>query len=313
MLGLPEMKVKKLLGLIILVVGNFCLSLGLVSALTFIFPSLDLNQLSGATTGWRAYVVMSGSMEPAVGLGSVVFTQKQTQYKIGEVITFASDANQKNFITHRIVDGIVSDANIEYTTKGDVNEEADNQKINHSQISGKVMLTLPYLGYLANFAKSPKGFIFLVIVPATIIIYEELKNLFSELKKFFKNIKKRLFKKNQVEFKQIPRQQNFPKLAVVIPIIGSILVIVTVTSSFFADKELSERNIMSAATFFASPFASPNLSTSQLSAPTPIPSPSPIQTNITESQGEIITGNINQIIDFPAEASPLLDEEISPQ
>ncbi|KKQ46617.1 MAG: Type I signal peptidase, partial [Candidatus Woesebacteria bacterium GW2011_GWD1_38_10] len=71
----------------------------------------------------------------------------------------------------------------EYVTKGDANEDFDPPKISDKDIIGKVRLTIPYLGYLAFAAKKPWGFILLVIVPATIFIYEELKAVLKELRK----------------------------------------------------------------------------------------------------------------------------------
>lgn len=185
----------------------------------------------------KAYVVQSGSMEPAIGLGSIIVTYPSGFYSTGDVITFLRNGDSKNLITHRVEarlfpDGINNDP--VYLTSGDANEDFDTGNVKHKDVIGEAVLTLPYLGYIANFAKSPWGFILLVIVPATIIVYEELKFLL-----------KRVIEK----FTQIGniRQKGIPKIATAFPIFGAILVIIGLSSSFFNDLELSSGNIFQAA------------------------------------------------------------------
>src|SRR3989344_2110348 len=156
----------------------------------------------GLTPQIKPLVVQSGSMEPSIKTGSVVFTQKSPDYKKGDVITFSPD-NGKNLITHRIFsfDGTY------FQTKGDANEEADFLKIKPDQIKCKVVLYIPYLGFGVDFVKQPKGFIFLVIIPATIIIYEELKNIKAEIAKLF------------LRFRPVA-SGGAPKFLVIFPLLG---------------------------------------------------------------------------------------------
>lgn len=134
----------------------------------------------------KLYLVQSGSMEPAVGVGSVVIVSPDTTYVNGDIISFDLQGTGKSVITHRIAykefpDGISGDP--QYVSKGDANEDFDASKVANKNIIGRVRLVIPYLGYLASWAKKPWGFILLVIVPATILIYEELKTIFGEAKK----------------------------------------------------------------------------------------------------------------------------------
>ncbi|OGM59419.1 signal peptidase I, partial [Candidatus Woesebacteria bacterium RIFCSPLOWO2_01_FULL_39_10] len=131
----------------------------------------------------RTYLVQSGSMEPAIKTGSIVITLPSSVYSQGEVITFSK--NSKNIVTHRIQAKLYPEgasSSPVYKTAGDANENFDNWEVNNSDIIGKVVFSVPYVGYVADFAKKPQGFILLVIIPATIIIYEELKNIIRELK-----------------------------------------------------------------------------------------------------------------------------------
>ena len=44
------------------------------------------------------------------------------------------------------------------------------------------MFTVPYLGYVLDFAKRPIGFVLLVGVPALIIIFDEIGKIIREIK-----------------------------------------------------------------------------------------------------------------------------------
>lgn len=143
------------------------------------------------STDYSVYSVNSGSMEPAIPLGSLIFINSAENYQEGDIITFRNN-NSKDTTTHRIV-GIERDDDIDkllYTTKGDANEDPDSSQTDHSQVVGKVRFHVPYLGYPVGFAKTQTGFILLIVVPATIIIYSELSTIKDETKKIIKGRKK---------------------------------------------------------------------------------------------------------------------------
>src|SRR3989344_2728754 len=183
-----------------------------------------------------AYIVTSGSMAPAIDTGSIVFSVKSDTYKPGDIITFTNGDN-KTHITHRIIYKDYQNNN--FITSGDANEDLDRWTVTSENVKGKVLFTIPYAGYLANFAKEPYGFILLVIVPATIIIYEEMKLLLGEIVKHLKKAKS-----NKI---------NLPKIAIAIPLVGAFIVFASYSGSFFSDIEASLGNIFSAATNFPPP------------------------------------------------------------
>lgn len=141
----------------------------------------------------RAYNVETGSMQPAIKAGSVVFVMSKEKYEVGEIITFYTSEDNKTTATHRVV-SVEEDADIgklAYETKGDANDTADRGVTDHSRVVGKVIFTLPYLGYPVSFAKTQIGFVALIIVPAALIIYSELISIKSEAGKIVKNKKER--------------------------------------------------------------------------------------------------------------------------
>jgi len=243
----------------------------------------------------KPYVVQSGSMEPAIKTASIVFSVTQKSYNPGDIVTFKQDGNKDNLITHRIAFKLYPNG-VEnppvYKTSGDANEEFDRWEVKQDDIVGKVAFSLPYLGYAVDFAKRPYGFLFLVIIPATIIIYEELKVLGREsflfLKRVTEDIRVKIFKpsgdtgfawpKAQEKPTGVPSGeirktyidisektikpnlqgetlQNLRRSSILLPVLGSAFVIISLTASFFSDPETSVDNVFGAADSFGSPVA----------------------------------------------------------
>jgi len=135
------------------------------------------------TGNYKLMIVQSGSMTPAIKMGSVVVAKPAENYQIGDVITFGPYTRTQAPTTHRIYDIKVTDGNPVYITKGDANNAPDQREITKRDIVGKVLFCIPYLGYAVDFAKRPLGFSLIIIVPAALIIIDEIKNIYGEIKK----------------------------------------------------------------------------------------------------------------------------------
>ncbi len=135
-------------------------------------PKLDWN--------YRLLAVQSGSMAPKIKPGSIVIVRRDKEYHEGEVISFQRG---DLIITHRLVKVEQRGRERWYQTKGDANKEIDSRKVSQDQVVGKVVGVVPWLGWLAIWGRTEKGFIGLVVIPATIIIYTEGQKLFHEVKK----------------------------------------------------------------------------------------------------------------------------------
>jgi len=135
------------------------------------------------TDNIKLMIVQSGSMAPAIKMGSLVMVKPVSDYKIGDVITFGPYSKTKAPTTHRIYDIKVVDSQPVYITKGDANNAPDAREIKKSDIVGKVLLSVSYMGYAVDFAKKPVGFALIIIIPASVIISDEIKKIVAELKK----------------------------------------------------------------------------------------------------------------------------------
>ncbi|MCX6766117.1 MAG: signal peptidase I [Candidatus Moranbacteria bacterium] len=160
---------------------------------------------------YKVFTVMSGSMSPAIHAGSLIFVKPLADYNVGDVITRRT-RDPKITITHRIVSkeeinspqlgpprlGEAGEAGgkIAFETKGDANDAPDGEKFTKEGIVGKAFISVPLLGYPVSYAKTTPGLILLIIIPAVIIIYDEMQKIRNEIRKKM-DYKKRIEKRNE--------------------------------------------------------------------------------------------------------------------
>lgn len=143
-------------------------------------------------TRTQLFTITSGSMSPAIPTGSIVLIKSHPPYQLEDIISYQTHANADlkkpgSIVTHRITK-IHTDQNYPtYTTQGDANQTPDPEAVPQARVLGKVIFTLPYLGYVGTFIKSPPGFIILIVIPATVIVFQELQVLSSELLNIYRH------------------------------------------------------------------------------------------------------------------------------
>lgn len=133
---------------------------------------------------WDLQVVLSGSMEPALPVGSVVFVRPvdPEEVSVGDIITYRQQASP-DFVTHRVVEVEREGSAISFHTKGDANDDRDAAAVPAEAVEGRAWVNIPYLGYVAQYARQSWGLLLLVGVPGAIIIFGEVRNILDELRK----------------------------------------------------------------------------------------------------------------------------------
>ena len=132
--------------------------------------------------GIRLYTVQSGSMEPTIKTGSLILVKTKGTYAPSDIITFYKSSASKEAVTHRLLE-LKTENGITYgITQGDANNTPDQERIYLYNIIGKVRLAIPYLGYPLGFARTTTGVVILIIIPTTIIIYDEILKIKQELR-----------------------------------------------------------------------------------------------------------------------------------
>ena len=120
--------------------------------------------------GYRAYVITSDSMEPAINNGDAIIVKncEEEDLQTDDVITF--EQNQK-IITHRIqkIEEDQTTKEKTYITKGDNNNIEDSENIKYSAIIGKCILTIPYLGKIILVLENK--LIILIIILIILILF----------------------------------------------------------------------------------------------------------------------------------------------
>lgn len=125
-----------------------------------------------------ALTVKSGSMEPAIPTGSVVFVKEvpATRAEVGDVITYRDDGG--NLVTHRVTEKHVAGESLRFVTKGDANENPDPEPVYRGDFVGVVTFSIPLIGYVVAFGNTQMGYLALVLVPVMLLIFNELWELY---------------------------------------------------------------------------------------------------------------------------------------
>ena len=149
--------------------------------LGFLFTVLIfvLTPLLPIENNYSLKMVLSGSMSPAIKIGGIVAVKPESSYKIGDIITFKTGKTERDIVTHRII----GQAEQGFITQGDANNVADIKPVREEDILGKVVLTIPYAAYMVNAVRSKTGLILLIVIPALLIIGDEVRKIFQEAQK----------------------------------------------------------------------------------------------------------------------------------
>ncbi len=107
----------------------------------FIVVLLLLN-FGGKLVGYETYSIKSGSMEPTIPKGSLVYVDtNDTIPEVGEVVSFYAG---ESVVSHRAI--AIDEEQQKVTTRGDANENPDISPIKYSDIIGICRYSVPKLG-----------------------------------------------------------------------------------------------------------------------------------------------------------------------
>lgn len=123
--------------------------------------------------GFHMYHVLSGSMEPAIPVGSLLYVEGSEPEDVKEesIIAFYGAAEDSGIITHRVVkNNVVSGT---FITKGDANEKEDPEPVFYDNYIGSVVLSIPYIGRILTIMTSLTG----KIAAACVVVMGVVLNL----------------------------------------------------------------------------------------------------------------------------------------
>lgn len=150
-----------------------------LSVLLLIFLLLLAALLVGPhLVGVKTFVVLSGSMEPAIHVGGLVFTKECTpdQVQAGDVITFTMSGSEV-MATHRVLEDRPQEQG--FITKGDAND-SDDGLITYDRLLGRVVWSVPYLGFLVTMMQGRERILIIAGVLVLLIILNALPQIFKK-------------------------------------------------------------------------------------------------------------------------------------
>jgi len=126
------------------------------------------------------YVVASGSMIPELEVYDVLIVQGHEPFEdieVGDVIVFNRPSDHNRVIVHRVA-SITNDDPKTLTTKGDANPASipgTDFPITEEEYIGKVVHTLPQVGYVTQLLKPPINYIIIAVVIGVMIVKQVTK------------------------------------------------------------------------------------------------------------------------------------------
>jgi signal peptidase len=105
--------------------------------------------LGGMASGYRALIVKSGSMAPAIQTGDVVVTKlvRPSEIRVGDVVTFRDPSRNEDLVTHRVQRIEPNGAQITFETRGDANTGVEDWDIARNGTVGRYVFRIPKIGF----------------------------------------------------------------------------------------------------------------------------------------------------------------------
>lgn len=105
--------------------------------------------------GYGIANVLSGSMEPTFSKGTLLLVKEAADAEVGDIVVYQSG---QELVVHRVIAAEGSTI----ITQGDANNAAD-APFDRSEIKGKVVGWIPYLGTVVSILKTPTGVVLILI------------------------------------------------------------------------------------------------------------------------------------------------------
>lgn len=126
------------------------------------------------------YVVSSGSMVPVLEVYDVLVVSGHVPFEdiqVGDIIVFNRPSGHDRVIVHRVA-AIIDDEPKTIRTKGDANPASipgTDFPITEEEYIGKVVYTIPQIGYITQVLRPPTNYVIIAIVIGIMIVKQIIK------------------------------------------------------------------------------------------------------------------------------------------
>ena len=159
----------------------------LVINLTLIVKSYTNTEEVPSVGGYLPLIVLTDSMVPEIYSGDLIIchTADAEDIAVDDVIAFFDPAgNGTSIVTHRVLEVINENGELEFRTKGDNNNTEDKMLVPAESLVGVYQTRIAGLGNVAMFMQSSTGLIVCVVLPIVLLVaYDMIRRRLYEKKK----------------------------------------------------------------------------------------------------------------------------------
>ena len=127
-----------------------------------------------AMTGSTPYTVLTTSMEPHYGPGTLVIIKPTPaeDIQVGEIITYQLKSGEPAVVTHRVIEKTLSSTGeTRFITQGDNNGAPDEAAVRPVQIRGTLWYAVPYIGWVNNLVNGAARSIVIPLIAIALFLY----------------------------------------------------------------------------------------------------------------------------------------------
>ena len=129
--------------------------------------------------GMFPMIVLTDSMYPVIESGDLILchTAEADEIKVDDVISFYDPMGSgTSVVTHRVMEVIVDDGEIQFRTKGDNNNAEDPALVPAENLIGTYQSRIPKVGHVALFMQTTTGLIVCCVLPILLLVgYDVLR------------------------------------------------------------------------------------------------------------------------------------------
>ena len=162
-------KIKKILKAIFWIILVFIA----IYSTIIIFQKIIWKDKTPSFLGYKNFIVLTGSMEPTLNIGDIVFVKETTDIKEQDIVSFKVN---NAVVTHRIIEIKKEDEKTFYITKGDANSSNDTELLSIENVEGKYSFKISFLGNLILFFQKPIGIFGLFSIFAIVLIISSVRS-----------------------------------------------------------------------------------------------------------------------------------------
>ncbi len=171
---------------VLALIGNVLLVFVLIimAVVSFILILDKVSESVPQVAGYQVYVIKSDNMSPEIAAGSIAFGRQveAEQIAAGDIITFRSGADPATLTAGRVVE-LNREDGLNLIIRSDANAIADSDPLPAEAVIGRLIGSVPYIGYLVDYAQTREGLILLIFIPGLLIIIFQLGKIVKHFSK----------------------------------------------------------------------------------------------------------------------------------